>query len=100
METLVDYRRRSAFYDIHRDIRASPKTQPRSTRILTNRDVLSMFHKGMRSDLIIATILTTSCNFDIFPPGSRRSEATRRAGERFASDVGGSERAAQPSRNG
>jgi len=46
----------------------APKTQPRSARILTNRDVLSMFHKGMRSDLIIATILTSSCNFDIFPP--------------------------------
>lgn len=46
----------------------APKTQSRTARILTNRDVLSMVHKGMRSDLIIATILTTSCNFDIFPP--------------------------------
>jgi len=27
-----------------------------------------MVHKGMRSDLIIATILTSSCTFDIFPP--------------------------------
>jgi len=45
-----------------------PKSQSRAARILTNRDVLSMVHKGMRSDLIIATILTTSCNFDIFPP--------------------------------
>jgi len=27
-----------------------------------------MIHKGMRSDLIIATILTSSCNFDVFPP--------------------------------
>src|SRR5690242_1573318 len=44
----------------------APKTH--APRILTNRDVLSMAHKGMRSDLIIATILTTSCNFDIFPP--------------------------------
>jgi hypothetical protein len=44
------------------------KSQSRIPRILTNRDVLSMVHKGMRSDLIIATILTTSCNFDIFPP--------------------------------
>ena len=44
------------------------KTQPHSIRILTNRDVLSMVHKGMRSDLIIATILTSSCNFDNFPP--------------------------------
>jgi hypothetical protein len=46
----------------------APKTQPRSQRILTNRDVLSMVHKGMRSDLIIATVLTSSCNFDVFPP--------------------------------
>lgn len=44
------------------------KPQPRTPRILTNRDVLSMVHKGMRSDLIIASILTTSCNFDVFPP--------------------------------
>lgn len=44
------------------------KPQIRSIRILTNRDVLSMVHRGMRSDLIIATILTSSCNFDIFPP--------------------------------
>src|SRR4051794_19831522 len=44
------------------------KPQSRSPRILTNRDVLLMLHKGMRSDLIIASILTSSCNFDIFPP--------------------------------
>jgi hypothetical protein len=44
------------------------KTQPRFARILTNRDVLLMIHKGMRSDLIIATMLTSSCNFDVFPP--------------------------------
>ena len=44
------------------------KSQSRTPRLLTNRDVLLMVHKGMRSDLIIATILTTSCNFDIFPP--------------------------------
>jgi hypothetical protein len=48
--------------------RQTSKPQSRSPRILMNRDVLSMVHKGMRSDLIIATILTTSCNFDIFPP--------------------------------
>jgi hypothetical protein len=46
----------------------APNTQTRSTRILTNRDILTMVHKGMRSDLVIATILTSSCNFDIFPP--------------------------------
>ena len=44
------------------------KTQTRAARLLTNRDVLTMVHKGMRSDLIIATILSSSCNFDIFPP--------------------------------
>jgi len=44
------------------------KSQTRSPRIVTNRDVLLMVHKGMRSDLIIATILTSSCNFDVFPP--------------------------------
>lgn len=44
------------------------KTQTRSLRLLTNRDVLLMVHKGMRSDLIIASILTSPCNFDIFPP--------------------------------
>lgn len=46
----------------------APKTQYRTARILTNRDILTMVHKGMRSDLIIASILTSSCNFDMFPP--------------------------------
>src|ERR1044071_4210480 len=27
-----------------------------------------MVHKGMKSDLIIPTILTSPCNFDVFPP--------------------------------
>jgi hypothetical protein len=36
--------------------------------MLTNRDVLRMVHIGMKSDLIIANILTSSCNFDVFPP--------------------------------
>src|SRR6185295_17696580 len=46
----------------------APKNQTRPPRILTNRDVLSMVHKGMKSDLIVATILTSPCNFDAFPP--------------------------------
>src|SRR6185369_16911641 len=46
----------------------APKTQTRSSRILTNRDVLLMVHKGMKSELVIATILTSPCNFDVFPP--------------------------------
>ena len=43
-------------------------SNPRAVRILTNRDVLRMVHNGMKSDLVIATILSSSCNFDIFPP--------------------------------
>jgi hypothetical protein len=39
-----------------------------STRILHNRDIMQMIRTGMRSDLVIATILTSSCNFDVFPP--------------------------------
>ena len=46
----------------------SPKPPTRTVRILTNRDVLSMIHKGMKSELIIATILSSPCNFDVFPP--------------------------------
>jgi len=46
----------------------SPKPPTRAVRILTNRDVLSMIHKGMKSELIIATILSSPCNFDVFPP--------------------------------
>ena len=44
------------------------KSQPRAARILTNRDVVRMVHNGMKSDLVIATILSSSCNFDVFPP--------------------------------
>jgi hypothetical protein len=45
------------------------KPQPRSTvRMLRNRDILQMVRGGMKADLIIANILTSSCNFDIFPP--------------------------------
>ena len=44
------------------------KNPTRSVRILTNRDVLTMVQKGMRSEFIIANILSTSCNFDVFPP--------------------------------
>ena len=46
----------------------APKTPPRSVRTLRNRDVLQMVRSGMKPDLIIATMLTTSCNFDVFPP--------------------------------
>lgn len=46
----------------------APKIQPTPTRILTNRDVLQMSRSGMKSHLIISTILTSTCNFDTFPP--------------------------------
>lgn len=46
----------------------APKAQPRPIRTLRNRDVLQMVRTGMKSDLVIANILTSSCNFDIFPP--------------------------------
>ena len=46
----------------------APKNQPRTTRILRNRDVLQMVRSGIQSHLIIATIMTSHCNFDIFPP--------------------------------
>jgi hypothetical protein len=46
----------------------APKIQPDTTRMLTNRDILQMSRSGMKSHLIISTILTSACNFDIFPP--------------------------------
>jgi hypothetical protein len=47
---------------------AKPKTPAYNPRVLSNRDVLLMVRSGMKSDLMIATIFTSSCNFDIFPP--------------------------------
>ena len=44
------------------------KAQPSTTRHLRNRDILQMVRSGMQSHLIIASILTSACNFDIFPP--------------------------------
>jgi len=46
----------------------APKIQTTTARILTNRDVLQMSRSGMKSHLIISTILTSTCNFDTFPP--------------------------------
>ena len=42
----------------------APKAQSRPIRILRKRDVLQMVRTGVRSDLIIANILTSPCNFD------------------------------------
>ena len=45
-----------------------PKIQTRTIRMLRNRDVLAMVRTGVKSDQIIANILTSPCNFDVFPP--------------------------------
>jgi len=39
-----------------------------STQLLTNRDVLRMLEDKVAPEKIIGTILTSSCNFDVFPP--------------------------------
>ena len=46
----------------------APKTQPHTNRILRNNDILLMVRSGMESHLIIAKIMTSRCNFDVFPP--------------------------------
>jgi len=46
----------------------APKTQSHPTRILRNNDILLMVRGGMESHLIIAKIMTSRCNFDVFPP--------------------------------
>lgn len=46
----------------------TPKSQARAARVLRNRDILQMVRGGMQSHLIIATIMTSQCNFDVFPP--------------------------------
>lgn len=39
-----------------------------STKILRNNDVLLMIQDKVRPELIITRILTSPCNFDVFPP--------------------------------
>ncbi|HJP93488.1 MAG TPA: hypothetical protein VJ875_16130 [Pyrinomonadaceae bacterium] len=46
----------------------APKSQPHTARILRNNDILLMVRSGMESHLIIAKIMASRCNFDIFPP--------------------------------
>lgn len=46
----------------------APKSQPHSMRLLRNRDILLMVQNGVKSHVIIATIMTSHCAFDIFPP--------------------------------
>ena len=44
------------------------KPQTPAIRILRNRDILQMVRSGMKPNLIIANIMTSHCNFDVFPP--------------------------------
>ena len=39
-----------------------------STQLLRNNDVLRMVEDGVKPEIIISRILTSPCNFDIFPP--------------------------------
>src|SRR5688500_46171 len=38
------------------------------TQLLTNRDVVRMVQDRVPSEKIIGRVLTSSCNFDVFPP--------------------------------
>jgi hypothetical protein len=49
-----------------------------------------MVHKGMRSEMIIATILTTSCNFDVFSPGAQQSKRSSGVSRKVTTQVRGS----------
>jgi len=43
------------------------QSQP-SPRLLRNNDVLRMVEDKVKPDIIISRILTSPCNFDVFPP--------------------------------
>lgn len=43
-------------------------TPPASIRILRNADVLLMVKQGVRPEVIRQRILSSTCNFDVFPP--------------------------------
>jgi len=45
----------------------TPRTTPAAT-VLRNRDILQMVRNGVKSHIIIANIMTSHCNFDVFPP--------------------------------
>ena len=48
---------------------AAPETPtPPPVNLLRNRDVLRMIGDGVKPGVIIAKILTSNCNFDVFPP--------------------------------
>src|SRR5918996_2399727 len=41
---------------------------PTQIRLLTNNDVLRMLEEGIKPGPLIVKILTSHCNFDVFPP--------------------------------
>jgi hypothetical protein len=48
---------------------AAAQAQPEHpTKLLRNADVLRMVQDKIKPELIISTILTSACNFDVFPP--------------------------------
>src|SRR5690242_6299318 len=47
---------------------ASVQAQPEQPKSLRNSDVLRMVQEKMKTELIISKILTSPCNFDVFPP--------------------------------
>ena len=47
---------------------ASVQAQPEQPKLLRNSDVLRMVQEKMKTELIISKILTSPCNFDVFPP--------------------------------
>lgn len=44
------------------------QTQTPTLRLLRNADVIGMVQDGVKPGIIIHRILTSSCNFDVFPP--------------------------------
>ena len=47
---------------------AGPADNPPPIRLLRNSDVVRMVQDGLKSGPIIGIILTSHCNFDVFPP--------------------------------
>jgi hypothetical protein len=47
---------------------APDSSNPPPIRLLRNSDVVGMVQQGLKAGPIIGTILTSHCNFDVFPP--------------------------------
>ena len=80
-----------------RNFAQAPKTPPRTTRMLTNRDVLQMVRSGMKSRPDHREHSDVVLQLRHLSTGSGRLEETRSAGKRPALHVGGSEWTAEPS---